>query len=158
MAVSAKAVAGTRSKSRCWRAPLLNSLPLRISVLVICFLWTLPTAGLFVTSFRNPQLITKTGWWDGLFNLFAQGQWTLKNYENVIGGENMGTAFLNSLIVTIPSTVIPITIAAFAAYAFAWVPFRGRGILFTVVVALLVVPLQMTLIPILKIYSGLGLY
>ena len=149
-----------RARNRFWRAPLLNSMPLRISVLVICFLWTLPTLGLFVTSFRNPQLITKTGWWDGLLNAFAPGQWTLANYQNVIGGENMGTAFLNSLIVTIPSTVIPITIAAFAAYAFAWVPFRGRGILFTIVVALLVVPLQMALIPILKIYSpsGLGIY
>jgi alpha-glucoside transport system permease protein len=146
------------SKSRFWRAPLLNSLPLRISVLVICFLWTLPTAGLFVTSFRNPSLITKTGWWEGIFNLFQPGQWTLKNYESVLGGDNMGTAFLNSLIVTIPSTVIPITIAAFAAYAFAWIPFRGRGILFTIVVALLVVPLQMALIPILRIYSGAGLY
>ena len=62
----------------------------------------------------------------------------------------MGNAFLNSLIVTIPSTVIPITIAAFAAYAFAWIPFRGRGILFTIVVALLVVPIQMSLIPILQ--------
>ena len=158
MTASAKPMARTRAKSRFWRAPLLDSLPLRISVLVICFLWTLPTLGLFVTSFRNPQLITKTGWWDGLINFLAPGQWTLKNYENVLGGENMGTAFLNSLIVTVPSTVIPITIAAFAAFAFAWVPFRGRGILFTIVVALLVVPLQMALIPILKIYSGLGLY
>jgi alpha-glucoside transport system permease protein len=70
----------------------------------------------------------------------------------------MGTAFLNSLIVTIHSTVIPITIAAFAAYAFAWIPFRGRGPLFIIVVALLVVPLQMALIPILKIYSGASLY
>ena len=158
MTAPAKPMARTGARTRFWRAPLLDSLPLRISVLVICFLWTLPTLGLFVTSFRNPQLITKTGWWDGLFNFFAEGQWTLKNYENVLGGENMGAAFLNSLIVTIPSTVIPITIAAFAAYAFAWVPFRGRGILFTIVVALLVVPLQMALIPILKIYSGLGLY
>ena len=158
MTATAKPMATSGSKSRFWRAPLLSSLPLRISVLVICFLWTVPTLGLFVTSFRNPQLITKTGWWDGLLNFFAENQWTLKNYENVIGGENMGTAFLNSLIVTIPSTVIPITIAAFAAYAFAWIPFRGRGILFTIVVALLVVPLQMALIPILKIYSGLQLY
>ena len=70
----------------------------------------------------------------------------------------MGNAFINSLIVTIPATVIPITIAAFAAYAFAWIPFRGRGILFTIVVALLVVPLQMSLIPILQLYRGLGLY
>jgi alpha-glucoside transport system permease protein len=158
MAVSAKAVPQTGARSRFWRAPLLESLPLRLSVLVICFLWTLPTAGLLVTSFRNPQLITKTGWWEGLVNAFQPNQWTLSNYANVLGGENMGTAFLNSLIVTIPSTVIPITIAAFAAYAFAWIPFRGRGPLFIVVVALLVVPLQMALIPILKIYSGASLY
>ncbi|HXS30111.1 MAG TPA: carbohydrate ABC transporter permease, partial [Steroidobacteraceae bacterium] len=71
---------------------------------------------------------------------------------------SMGDAFINSMIVTIPSVAIPITIAAFAAYAFAWVPFRGRGVLFILVVALLVVPLQMALIPILQLYSGLGLY
>jgi alpha-glucoside transport system permease protein len=141
-----------------WRAPMLESLPLRLSVIVICLLWTLPTAGLLVTSFRNPQLITKTGWWDGLFHLFDQNQWTLSNYQQVLGGEGMGAAFLNSLIVTIPSTVIPITIAAFAAYAFAWIKFPGRGLLFIIVVALLVVPLQMALIPILKIYSGASLY
>jgi alpha-glucoside transport system permease protein len=158
MAVSSKAVTGTGSRSRFWRAPMLESLPLRLSVIVICLLWTLPTAGLLVTSFRNPQLITKTGWWEGLLNAFQPDQWTLQNYSNVLAGDNMGTAFLNSLIVTIPSTVIPITIAAFAAFAFAWIPFRGRGVLFIIVVALLVVPLQMALIPILKIYSGASLY
>jgi len=158
MTASAKAVTGTGSRSRFWRAPLLESLPLRISVVVICFLWTLPTAGLLVTSFRNPQLITKTGWWEGLLNAFQPDQWTIQNYANVLSGDNMLTAFLNSLIVTIPSTVIPITIAAFAAYAFAWIPFPGRGPIFIVVVALLVVPLQMALIPILKIYSGASLY
>jgi alpha-glucoside transport system permease protein len=155
---TAKPITRPGSRGRFWRAPLLESLPLRISVLVICFLWTLPTAGLLVTSFRNPQDITKTGWWVGLLNLFTPGQWTLQNYQQVLGGENMANAFLNSLIVTIPSTVIPITIAAFAAFAFAWIPFRGRGILFIIVVALLVVPLQMALIPILKIYSGASLY
>jgi alpha-glucoside transport system permease protein len=158
MTATAKPVLATRSKSRFWRAPLMQSLPLRISVIVICFLWTLPTAGLLVTSFRNPQLITKTGWWEALFNFFAADQWTLSNYEKVLSGDGLFDAFLNSLIVTVPSTVIPITIAAFAAYAFAWIPFRGRGILFTIVVALLVVPLQMALIPILKIYSGADLY
>ena len=158
MTATAKSVARPRGRSRFWRAPLMESLPLRLSVLLICFLWTLPTAGLFVTSFRNPQLITKTGWWDGLLNAFAPDQWTLQNYVNVLGGENMFNSFLNSLIVTVPSTVIPITIAAFAAYAFAWVPFRGRGPLFIIVVALLVVPLQMSLIPILKIYGGAHLY
>jgi alpha-glucoside transport system permease protein len=158
VAASANVVTGTKARSRFWRAPILESLPLRLSVLIICFLWTIPTAGLLVTSFRNPQLITKTGWWDGLINALQPGQWTLNNYASVLSGDNMGTAFLNSLIVTIPSTVIPITIAAFAAYAFAWIPFRGRGPLFIIVVALLVVPLQMALIPILKIYSGASLY
>ena len=158
MTATAEPVVRSAVKSRFWRAPLLESLPLRISVLVICFLWTLPTAGLLVTSFRNPQLITKTGWWEGLLNAFAPNQWTLQNYSQVLSGDGMAGAFLNSLIVTIPSTVIPITIAAFAAYAFAWIPFRGRGIMFTIVVALLVVPLQMALIPILKIYSGASLY
>jgi alpha-glucoside transport system permease protein len=147
-----------KGRSRFWRAPLLESLPLRLSVLVICFLWTLPTAGLLVSSVRNPQLITQTGWWEGLLHMFDKDQWTLQNYQQVLAANGMGDAFLNSLIVTIPSTVIPITIAAFAAYAFAWIPFRGRGILFTLVVALLVVPLQMALIPILKLYSGASLY
>jgi alpha-glucoside transport system permease protein len=158
MTADVKPMARTGARSRFWRAPLLESLPLRLSVIFICLLWTLPTAGLLVTSFRNPQLITKTGWWEAIFNPFAANQWTVQNYQNVLGGENMANAFLNSLIVTIPSTVIPITIAAFAAYAFAWIPFRGRGILFTIVVALLVVPLQMALIPILRIYSGADLY
>jgi alpha-glucoside transport system permease protein len=136
---------------------MLQSLPLRISVVVICVLWTVPTLGLFVSSFRNPQLITQTGWWTAFIHPFEQG-WTLQNYQQVISANGMGEAFLNSLIVTIPATVIPITIAAFAAYAFAWIPFRGRGILFTIVVALLVVPLQMALIPILQIYSAGNLY
>jgi alpha-glucoside transport system permease protein len=158
MTAPAQSIARPSQRSRFWRAPMLESLPLRLSVLVICFLWTLPTAGLLVSSFRNPLLITKSGWWEGLVHLFDEGQWTISNYTNVISGDGMGAAFLNSLIVTIPSTVIPITIAAFAAYAFAWIPFPGRGLLFIVVVALLVVPLQMALIPILKIYAGASLY
>ena len=159
MAATAQPITrGPGGRTRFWRAPMLQSLPLRLSVIVICLLWTIPTAGLLVSSVRNPQLITKTGWWEGLFHLFDQNQWTLQNYQQVLSANGMGDAFLNSLIVTIPSTVIPITIAAFAAYAFAWIPFRGRGILFTIVVALLVVPLQMALIPILKLYSGASLY
>ena len=159
MSAPAQPVArASKERARFWRAPMLQSLPLRISVIVICFLWTLPTAGLLVSSVRNPQLITQTGWWEGLLHMFDKNQWTLQNYQQVLTANGMGDAFLNSLIVTIPSTIIPITIAAFAAYAFAWIPFRGRGILFTIVVALLVVPLQMTLIPILKLYSGASLY
>jgi alpha-glucoside transport system permease protein len=141
-----------------WRPPFMRSLPLRLSVLAICLLWTLPTLGLLVTSVRNPLYITTSGWWTALLPPFEADQWTMSNYETVITSDGMGNAFINSLIVTVPSTVIPITIAAFAAYAFAWIPFRGRGILFTIVVALLVVPLQMSLIPILQIYAVGNLY
>jgi alpha-glucoside transport system permease protein len=141
-----------------WRPAFIQRAPVRIAVIGICVLWTLPTLGLLVTSVRNPREITTTGWWEALLRPFQEGQWTLANYATVLGTEGMGNAFLNSLIVTVPSTAIPITIAAFAAYAFAWIRFPGRGILFALVVGLLVVPLQMALIPILRLYGELGLY
>jgi alpha-glucoside transport system permease protein len=141
-----------------WRPAFVRSLPLRLTVLVICALWTIPTLGLLVTSVRDPALIATSGWWTSLLHPFEANQWTLSNYETVLSSDGMGNAFINSLVVTIPSVAIPITIAAFAAYAFAWVPFRGRGILFTIVVALLVVPIQMSLIPILQIYAAGNLY
>jgi alpha-glucoside transport system permease protein len=141
-----------------WRPAFIQKAPVRIAVIGICVLWSLPTLGLLVTSFRNPLDITTTGWWEAIINPLKAGQWTLANYTVVLGSEGMGNAFLNSLIVTIPSTMIPITIAAFAAYAFAWINFPGRGILFAIVVGLLVVPLQMSLVPILRLYSDFGLY
>jgi alpha-glucoside transport system permease protein len=140
-----------------WRRMFLRRAPLRISVFAICFLWFLPTLGLLVTSVRDPQDITKTGWWTALLNPFDLSQWTLQNYANVITSEGMAGAFVNSLIVAIPATVIPITVAAFAAYAFAWMRFPFRATLFVIVVSLLVVPLQMALIPVLRIYSETGI-
>ena len=158
MTATAQPVAKDVGRVKAWRPPLFRNSWVRIAVVAICLMWTIPTLGLLVTSIRNPLDIATSGWWTALLNPFAPGQWTLSNYQQVLNQAGMGNAFLNSLIVTIPATVIPITIAAFAAYAFAWIPFRGRGILFTIVVALLVVPIQMSLIPILKIYSGAGLY
>jgi len=158
MTAPARAVAQPTARVTAWRPPLLRHAGVRLAVVLICVLWTIPTLGLLVTSLRNPELISNSGWWTSLLHPFDPDQWTLANYEQVIAAGGMGNAFLNSLIVTIPATVIPITIAAFAAYAFAWVRFPGRGILFTIVVGLLVVPLQMSLIPILKIYSGASLY
>jgi len=140
-----------------WRPAFMRSAPLRIAVVLICLLWSIPTLGLLVTSVRNPTLITTSGWWEALINPFQPNQWTLGNYETVIASEGFISAFINSLVVTIPSTVIPITIAAFAAYAFAWIRFPLRGLLFAVVVGLLVVPLQMSLIPILRLYGQIGL-
>jgi alpha-glucoside transport system permease protein len=128
----------------------------RITVLVIVVLWLIPAAGVLITSLRPERLVNATGWWTALANPFEAGQWTLENYGIALDAGGFGNAFLNSLAVAIPSTVIPITIAAFAAYAFSWMEFRGRYIMFVAVVGLLVVPLQMALIPILRLYVSGG--
>lgn len=134
-----------------------RKLPVQVTLVVITFLWSLPTFGLFISSFRTPDAIRSSGWWTAFQNPFEFTQWTLANYSSVLTADMMDVAFLNSLLVTIPATVIPITIAAFAAYAFAWMDFPGRDILFGVVVGLMVVPLQMALIPMLRLYNDLGL-
>ncbi len=126
----------------------------RITILVIVALWLIPTVGVLVTSFRPEAVVNETGWWTAIGHVFDSGQWTLQNYRDALDTGGFENAFLNSLAVTIPATVMPITIAAFAAYAFSWMEFRGRYVMFVAVVGLLVVPLQMALIPILKLYSG----
>ncbi|MGD8805205.1 MAG: carbohydrate ABC transporter permease [Chloroflexota bacterium] len=207
------------------------------TLLILVLLWTVPTMGIFVSSFRDRDDIQSSGWWNilphrewqttktldaqelnldssgvmdiegvsGTFEQFREGvespdgtrvtwvgnrrlgrievqkriwtvswNFTLDNYKEVIGGqqftftrpdgtvdvvpgEDMSGAFFNSLAVAVPSTVIPILIAAFAAYAFAWMNFPGRRLFFILVVALLVVPLQIALVPILRDYRTLGL-
>jgi alpha-glucoside transport system permease protein len=131
--------------------------PLRLVIGLICFIWTLPTAGLLISSFRQQGAIRTSGWWTVFLHPLEFTQWTLANYNSVLASDGMGRAFLNSLLVTIPATVIPITIAAFAAYALAWMRFPGRQVIFGLIVALMVVPLQMSLIPMLRLYTGLGL-
>jgi alpha-glucoside transport system permease protein len=126
-------------------------------IILLALVWMLPTVGLLITSFRTPQEIAHSGWWTVLSHPFNFTQYTLQNYETVITKNGMGQAFLNSLKISIPGTLIPVMIAAFAAYAFAWMKFPGRKILFMMVVALMVIPLQMTFIPILPLYNKLGL-
>ena len=125
----------------------------RISVLVIVLLWLIPTLGVLITSFRPGELADSTGWWTELTSPF-DAEWTLGNYREALSARGFGNAFINTLAVAIPATVIPIAIAAFAAYAFSWMSFRGRSLMFVSVVGLLVVPLQMALIPILRLYSA----
>ena len=123
----------------------------------LVIIWTAPTLGLLVSSFRPADAVANSGWWTAFAKPFASGQWTLRNYERVILADNMGNAFLNSLLVAIPSTVIPITIAAFAAYAIAWMDFPGRHLILIIIVSLLIVPLQMALIPVPRLYTSLRL-
>ena len=129
---------------------------INLTVLALIVIWTVPTIGLFITSFRDKQAISNSGWWTVFTN--PQGAFTLDNYQKVLfGGDGMATAFLNTLAVTVPAVVIPILIAAFAAYGFAWMRFPGRRVLFIMVVVLLVVPLQIALIPVLKAYLAIDL-
>src|SRR3954451_5221612 len=117
--MTAPAQAAERSRTIVgWRPAFIRSAPLRIAVVAICALWSIPTVGLLVTSVRNPKDITTSGWWDALLHPLQQNQWTLDNYQAVIASEGFIPPIITSIVVTLPATVIPITIAAFAAYAF----------------------------------------
>ncbi|HKP55017.1 MAG TPA: carbohydrate ABC transporter permease [Chloroflexia bacterium] len=239
MAVAQPTIATTQARvappprRRKWLGPLL----VNGSLAIICILWTIPTFGLLVSSFRSPAQINTSGWWtvfphqeyiktvdqiqlppttaldqpisvagvtvtnedlrkgytlpDGRQIKWARSprerivkvseqDWianadlSLSNYQNILTGaqytivmpdgtvnreqgEDLSGAFISTLVVAIPSTVIPILIAAFAAYAFAWMRFKGRRIMFGMVVALLVVPLQIALVPILTDYTNLNI-
>jgi alpha-glucoside transport system permease protein len=125
----------------------------RITVLVVVVIWLIPALGVLVTSFRPEALSDTTGWWSAIPHVLDPSQWTLENYRVALDSGGFSNAFMNSLAVAVPSTIIPITVAAFAAYAFAWMDFRGRYTMFVLVVGLMVVPLQMALIPILRLYT-----
>jgi alpha-glucoside transport system permease protein len=131
--------------------------PLHLLLIGIAVLWTLPTVGLLISSFRPPDALSRTGWWTVLQHPFNFTQYTLENYGQVLGQEDLGQAFWNSWAIALPATMIPLAIATFAAYAMVWMRFPGRQLLLGLVVALLVVPLQMTLIPVLRAYRDLGL-
>ncbi len=126
----------------------------KIIVIGLAVLWTIPTFGVLVSSFRPENDVKTNGWW----NFFTNPDVTLENYRAVLssgsGGDNLGKFFMNSVIITIPAVAFSIGLGLLAAYAFAWVEFKGREWMFVATVALLMVPLQMSLVPILQLFSG----
>jgi alpha-glucoside transport system permease protein len=120
------------------------------AAVVIAVLWTIPTAGLLISSFRPEGDVQSSGWW----TWFTNPDVTLQNYREVLTGSDtdLATYFINSIVITIPAVLIPISLAVMAAYAFAWMKFPGRDFLFIAVFALQVVPIQVTMIPLLKLY------
>ncbi|MFC6286172.1 carbohydrate ABC transporter permease [Nocardioides sp. GCM10027113] len=127
-----------------------------VTVTVLVILWTVPTLGLLVTSFRSRTDSITSGWWTAIFNPFDT-TWTIDNYDRMFERTDMASALVNSVVVAVPATIIPIMFAAFAAYAFTFMSFRGKDFLFVSIVAVMVVPLQVALAPMLDLMGPRGL-
>lgn len=152
MSVAAETVARPRERTSARLVRFISRSPVHIALLIISVIWLVPTVGLAITSFRPRDQIQATGWWT-TFNDFA---FTLHNYDLVLENARMGSSFVNSLIITIPSTLLPLFIGAAAAYAFSWIQFPFRDTIFLIIVGLLVVPIQMALVPLLRLFRDLG--
>lgn len=159
------------SYRRLFRPGTVRKLVPSLILAILVLAWFIPTLGVFVSSFRDVDAMSETGWWTVWRDLDSL---TLHNYREVIGGatyeyvtaegrrivsrgQDLGQAFLNTLTVTIPAVIIPILMAAFAAYGFSHLNFFGRKIIFGLIVAMLVVPVQISLVPILRDYHRIGL-
>jgi len=152
-AAPARAVPAVKAIRRAFSSPIASLL-----VILLTVVWTIPTVGLLVTSLRPAADVATTGWW----TFFAHPSLTLDNYQTVLFHSGFGSSgglfpfLINSIAITVPGTIFPVTIAAMAAYALAWVKFRGSDTIFFIIFALQVVPLQMALIPLLQLFSGTG--
>jgi alpha-glucoside transport system permease protein len=122
--------------------------PLHIALVAIALIWLIPTLGLAITSFRPNSDILSSGWWTAL----THWHWTVHNYGSVIHATGMGHAWVNSVIITVPATILPLTLGALAAFGFAWVPFPFRDTIFLLIVALMIIPIQTSLVPLLKLF------
>lgn len=128
---------------------------LQAVLLLVGVLWLIPTLGLFVTSLRTPDAISASGWWTALIH---PSELTFSDYSNLFHDSGMMQSLVNTILITVPATLGVVVIASLAAYAFAWIDFRGRDWLFVVVIGLLVVPLQVALIPVAKMYKYTHLF
>jgi alpha-glucoside transport system permease protein len=141
-----------------WSARVLRVLakaPVQILLVFVGLLWLVPTFGLLLTSLLSPADFSQEGWWQ----VFTEpGKMTWENYDAVLTNDSLREALWTTVLIAVGGTVLPIIVAALAGYAFAWLEFPGRDWLFIVVIALLVVPLQMALIPMFRFYNDLGIF
>jgi alpha-glucoside transport system permease protein len=131
----------------------LNRTPIHIFLGIIAVIWLAPTIGLLITSFRPRTDIQSTGWWDVLGTL----RFTTENYQQVLDAAGMGQSFINSLIISIPSTLLPLAVCSLAAYAFSWLRFPFRDTIFLVIVALMMIPVQVAFLPLQQLFKPLQL-
>jgi alpha-glucoside transport system permease protein len=132
----------------------LQRLPLHLIIAIFVAIWIVPTRGLIINSFRSVHDMSEAGWWTVLFPPHG---FSFASYQQVLETENVATSIVNSVLITVPATVIQLAIATMGAYAFAWMKFPGKDLFFIVTVGLMVVPIQMTLIPVLQIFKATGL-
>lgn len=123
-------------------------------LIILSAFWLLPTVGLFITSLRAKGEAQTSGWWDVIFNPFSQN-WDISSYTTVLTENKLATSFISSMAVTIPATILPLLFAAYAAFGFTFLSFRGREFFFSVIIGLLVVPLQGALVPVLKMFISI---
>lgn len=154
VAAAGRAESTAATWSPAWIVQRIQRSLLHIAVLLLTLVWIVPTLGLLVSSFRPTAAIITSGWWKALSPPF---QFTTQNYSDMLNQSNMGASIFNSFMIAIPATVIPITVAAFAAYAFSWMKFPGRDWIFLSFVGLLAVPLQLTFVPVLSFFVAHGI-
>jgi alpha-glucoside transport system permease protein len=133
----------------------LSSAPIYVVMTVVALFWLTPTIGLFIASMRTPAANATSGWWTALT---TPAELTFDNYRDLLDNERITDSIWNTVKITVPTTVLVVVIAAMAAYAFAFIRFRGRDAVFLVVIGLLVVPIQVALIPIAQLYNNLGIF
>ncbi|MFE6741804.1 carbohydrate ABC transporter permease [Streptomyces tubercidicus] len=145
----------SRRRTRARPVKWLSRGVIQLFLLLIGLVWLTPAAGLFLSSLRTEEANASSGWWTALT---APGRLSLDNYTALLKDSGIVQAFWNTVLISVPTTLAVVVIAALAGYAFAWMEFPGRDWIFLVVVAMLVVPVQIGLLPVAKLFGALGLF
>ncbi|MFD0368851.1 carbohydrate ABC transporter permease [Streptomyces sp. NPDC059071] len=152
---AARPAARTTSRTAARLASRAASGAMRVFLVLVALFWLMPTVGLLLSSLRSPSDIASSGWWQ-VFT--APAQLTTENYRDLLANDAITGSLVSTVLITVPATLLVIVIGAFAGYAFAWLDFPGRDWWFLLVVALLVVPVQVALVPVSKLFGAVGIF